>query len=1313
MAGDGVCHACDSPRGRFFALDPGLIVRAPAEVRPRIRVDHAQLRRQFSNIAVGTTRDSSTGGPRESMLHQAEVGLHVAMTNDEPLGDEQLNVSVPLQPTWDASLTYDLLEGDPDSLPRGIFVGREGLVDPLVHAISQPQQRGTYLISGFRGVGKTTLLIEGMHRARADLRSADWELLPIVLNVSEVSASLSSATDTEPVELGISARKLLTALLRALHQRLSQNATPSLSRVAGKVGSAYLKAASTRFTETQTQKTEAAVTVSEERTRSFHISDGMKLLGALFLLGAAFTETTVWLGAFNQLHAVAIACAGLAVWSFGSSRMVKRTGSNTGVDAMELIIDNSLHQLESELKDILEDLSRAKQRTVIVLEELDKIDDESGDQLESIIRYFKNLFTQAPALFFFVTDKAYYDAVGDRIDAARARGSYAVEHTFFTHRIFVVRPGIEECLDYLCRIFTSEPAIADVVAIARSSADRSRPLVEMSSLERCLRVLLFRSQDHFFDLKNQLRRFVQVDGKEATLRFDSSVVPQNEEALAAFQFLVEQKIHTYHFGGGRDYANEALRSCLFAVFDQFGTQIPREVETLYPAEGYIGERLSLSERSRIIDAIDTLVEDLERGKSLERHFDERWKFIWSKSDPALVFAPVVRLQPHEEALVSELSRMGATAGSWAGAEGLRGLLDGQSRFESSLKLGEDLSSQANVIANSQKAMPSEEAEIHRVVAEKRMGDMFGPLVADHVSRIRASSSLFLEPLSRSTPPILYRVRSAEESDRGIVFLHYEMFGSSLSHIPQIEAGKFEKVAVVQVAVDITGPPRKDQFGDLPMVSLAGIGAQEYHIVQTRLDEQIEPNEAGLWGQRTLDELHLALLWIAGPVQAKLPRQVEAQLPRAVVLLTSETDPRTMTLSEAVGVWLEDGDQNLVVARGLTPSPDALFAAVNEHGFVILNGEGDNDRSGFLAEESVDRLIASGRVISAQAVLPWDLEGWLSSKVGSRGTRSIAIVDLQGFLPAPLDTLRAPYSVIHSVEVGPQRVQFERTVLANYPEHGISVLRGGAEAGETEAMAELAVILAPRERHESRAWQAKLVEAGSATDLVETGDDLRELDPEGAIALYQAAAQKGSPSAMGSLVAMLATNNPEESLRWQAKLIEMGAASELERAGARVRKGDIDRAVALYEAAAQAGSRSAMATLVEILATHNPEESLRWQAKIVEMGSVIELERAGERVRSSDTDGAVALYEAAAKAGSRSAMATLVEMLATLSPEESLRWQAKLVELSDGLWLEEAGRRLRPRNPERAKSLFEAATAAGSSTAQAELERMLGVRGAEN
>ena len=105
---------------------------------------------------------------------------------------------------WDTALTYDSLyeesENNNDSKSRPVFVGREGVIAPLVAELIEPNKRGTYLISGYRGTGKTSLIIEALSRAKKHLAKKNIRLFPVVLNVSEVSASLGNVNSETPIQ---------------------------------------------------------------------------------------------------------------------------------------------------------------------------------------------------------------------------------------------------------------------------------------------------------------------------------------------------------------------------------------------------------------------------------------------------------------------------------------------------------------------------------------------------------------------------------------------------------------------------------------------------------------------------------------------------------------------------------------------------------------------------------------------------------------------------------------------------------------------------------------------------------------------------------------------------------------------------------------------------------------------------------------------------------------------------------------------------------------------------------------------------------
>ena len=159
---------------------------------------------------------------------------------------------------------------------------------------------------------------------------------------------------------------------------------------------------------------------------------------------------------------------------------------------------------------------------------------------------------------------------------------------------------------------------------------------EMTPVERCLRVLLFQSQNHLFDLKNEMRRFLSVDEAGSRLVFDDGSMPEQEQAVAALQFVLEQKALLYRFGGGRDYANEVLRNCLSDVFAEIGSDEVWRV-------GEVPDDLRAAERTRIGEAVGSLLADLERGGAIERREDA---FVWR---PVLAFSPAPVLEPHEHA----------------------------------------------------------------------------------------------------------------------------------------------------------------------------------------------------------------------------------------------------------------------------------------------------------------------------------------------------------------------------------------------------------------------------------------------------------------------------------------------------------------------------------------------------------------------------------------------------------------------------------------------------------------------------------------
>ena len=591
-----------------------------------------------------------------------------------------------IRPNWDSALTYDSLDEQPDN--RSVFVGRESLIAPLVAEIVEPSKRGTYLISGYRGTGKTTLLIEALSRAKGLLKARNYKLFPVVLNVSEVAASLGNASSPVSPRLDIDPRRLLIALLRTIKEEVKRLAVDDskLSDLAESAQYAYEKATASKYAQTAMRAQETARSRSREMVFAFEDKNVLKTLAAIAGAGAIAAEVAALLKV-GWLHAAAVVLG--AVCAISLTFSIKRSSTEKQTEGRQTAFehDNSLQQLETDLKDLLASLKRNKMRTVVVMEELDKIEDEDGSQLAAVIRYFKNLFTQAPALFFFVTDKSYFDIISNAIKVARRNRSYAVEHTFFTHRIFVGRPTTEECLQFIGKIATDDGQRKSLAQVADSLGKPGR-IDEVDQLGRFVRVILFNAANHLFDLKNELRRFARTEqtskGEEGSFfLIDDQTLPPEVAALAVFQDLIVEKTRSFEIKGGRTYANETLADNLYAVFNELGSNQPQKIDSFLPGknaakstetntEQHMGknekskhvllldEQLNLSEAARVRDAVHSLIGDLERGRAFQSRDSVENTFTW-RDDAARSFRYVRQLQKHEESLIADLQRHSALA----------------------------------------------------------------------------------------------------------------------------------------------------------------------------------------------------------------------------------------------------------------------------------------------------------------------------------------------------------------------------------------------------------------------------------------------------------------------------------------------------------------------------------------------------------------------------------------------------------------------------------------------------------------------------
>ena len=94
-----------------------------------------------------------------------------------------------LKKDWDIPL-HPPLE---TARPKGFFVGRENEVRLLTNELTR-KDSGSILVTGYRGVGKTSLV----YKAVANVRAADENVIVVLISASQLQAEGETAAKPNP-----------------------------------------------------------------------------------------------------------------------------------------------------------------------------------------------------------------------------------------------------------------------------------------------------------------------------------------------------------------------------------------------------------------------------------------------------------------------------------------------------------------------------------------------------------------------------------------------------------------------------------------------------------------------------------------------------------------------------------------------------------------------------------------------------------------------------------------------------------------------------------------------------------------------------------------------------------------------------------------------------------------------------------------------------------------------------------------------------------------------------------------------------------
>lgn len=358
------------------------------------------------------------------------------------------NIKLILKDDWDVMIHPPKYDKD----ERGHFAGRLRESEFLTNEILR-KQSGSILISGYRGVGKTSLIYKVLRDIKKKFKKKKSEyFLTILMNAAQLEIDSKEKNSQNNC---INPRKIIENLIRRLYTAVKDNSR--LDRELEKnIENLYRKAISSQYSHITKEATVNEVLLKKEKDIEwkFSIKDFRNLISffgwlvSFMIISLSTAELSVWFKilAISSSFPIPLLINSIFSWKISSSKIKSKKENRSAEELYE--IDNSVANLEFDLEAIHHKLREKGFKIVYVIDELDKL---NQDQVKEVIKFFKNLFTLSDAIFIFLADEDFY-SLG--IELSTPNPTYREkEYTYFTSRYFIQRPNFDDIDTFLNDIF--------------------------------------------------------------------------------------------------------------------------------------------------------------------------------------------------------------------------------------------------------------------------------------------------------------------------------------------------------------------------------------------------------------------------------------------------------------------------------------------------------------------------------------------------------------------------------------------------------------------------------------------------------------------------------------------------------------------------------------------------------------------------------------------------------------------------------------------------------------------------------------------
>lgn len=381
-------------------------------------------------------------------------------------------MTILLKKDWDINIA------PPNKKPSiGHFAGRKEEVSQLTNEVLR-RNSGAILISGHRGVGKTSLVYKALRKAQEQ----DKSITIILMNAAQLEVDEDKPAGSTDK---INPKKIIENLIRRLY---SVAAVENIG-AEKEIETLYKKAVSKEVErkELLEQSNNIEWEAEKEKNYQFKVDEinkktfitmvswtlavAYQIGGVQIFGGSVIDKVLPLILAFPLPYAIN--------YFYSSSENIKETKKHSQGVAEIYKFDNAIGNLEYDLELVHSKLAANKRKLIYLIDELDKL---TLNQVKEVLKYFKNLFTLSEAIFVFIGGEDLFTLGGNE-----RLGNRDKEYTYFTSRYYLSRPRWQDLNEYIDGVILSKKNLSD------------------EDFEVFKRSICFDAGNDFFDIRTQIR----------------------------------------------------------------------------------------------------------------------------------------------------------------------------------------------------------------------------------------------------------------------------------------------------------------------------------------------------------------------------------------------------------------------------------------------------------------------------------------------------------------------------------------------------------------------------------------------------------------------------------------------------------------------------------------------------------------------------------------------------------------------------------------------------------------------------------------